>query len=268
MLLRKQQTKRQAQSKLIRMTAAAAKQVTNLDYGIDAPGVIRNLAVIGAACLLASAFVPSITVGSVIFVSRPMFLTVGVLCAVEAVLMYLYAKYGKFGHRDRMLNMVRWRGDERVLDVGTGRGLLAIGAAKRAARGQVTGIDIWSAKDLSSNSIGRTRANIDAEGVSANCEALDGDARKLIYTDGTFDVVVSNLCLHNIPSRTGREAACREIYRVLKPGGTAVISDFWRMREYMSVFRTINAPFTVTSLDVLRTFPPLRILKVSKPSPA
>ena len=45
--------------------------------------------------------------------------------------MLVYSKWGKFRHRDRMLNMIAWRGDEHVLDVGTGRGLLIIGAAKR-----------------------------------------------------------------------------------------------------------------------------------------
>ena len=48
------------------------------------------------------------------------------------LLMVSYVKVEKFRHRDRMLNMAPWRGDEQVLDVGTGRGLLMVGAAKRA----------------------------------------------------------------------------------------------------------------------------------------
>jgi cyclopropane fatty-acyl-phospholipid synthase-like methyltransferase len=62
--------------------------------------------------------------------------------------MLLYARWGKFRHRDRMLNMVSWRGGEQVLDVGTGRGLLLIGAARRLSTGKSTGIDVWSAKDF------------------------------------------------------------------------------------------------------------------------
>ena len=43
--------------------------------------------------------------------------------------------------------MIPWRGNETVLDVGTGRGLLMIGAARRLTTGISVGIDIWSAKD-------------------------------------------------------------------------------------------------------------------------
>ena len=109
------------------MAAAPAKP----DYGIDAPGVIRTLFLIGALALLAAPFVPRVRLGHVLFVFRPMFLGIGTVCILEALLMLLYAKYGKHVHRDRMLNRVTWRGDEQVLDVGTGAGLLMIGAAKQ-----------------------------------------------------------------------------------------------------------------------------------------
>ena len=146
------------------------------------------------------------------------------------LLMLLYAKWGKFRHRDMMLNMLRWRGDERVLDVGTGRGLLLIGAARRLTTGRGTGIDVWSTKDLSGNSLSRTQANIDVEGVQDKVNIKSDDARKLSFPDASFDVVLSNLCIHNIPASDGRAQACREIARVLKPGGTALISDLGEHR--------------------------------------
>ena len=48
-------------------------------------------------------------------------------------------------------------------------------------------------------------------------------AQDLPFEDGTFDVVVSNLCLHNIYDRDARKRALRQIARVLKPGGLALI---------------------------------------------
>lgn len=48
-----------------------------------------------------------------------------------AALFLLYVKIGKFRHRDFMLSLHPWRGDEQVLDVGCGRGLLLAGAARR-----------------------------------------------------------------------------------------------------------------------------------------
>lgn len=46
-------------------------------------------------------------------------------------MMGLYAIIGKRRFRDWMLARHEWRGDETVLDVGAGRGLMAVGAAKR-----------------------------------------------------------------------------------------------------------------------------------------
>src|SRR5689334_31483 len=162
-----------------------------------------------------------------------------------------------------MLNMVRWRGDEQVLDVGTGRGLLLIGAARRLTSGRGTGIDVWSTKDLSGNSLERTQANVEVEGVKNKVTLQSDDARKLSFPDASFDVVVSNLCIHNIPKAEGRQA-CREIARVLKPGGTALISDFINISFYQKVFVASGLKASRTSLNLL-SFPPLRLIQADKP---
>ena len=177
---------------------------TKPDYGIDAPGVIRNLLVIGAALIISGFVFPTIHLGQVtILWSRSAFWP-GASCLATGLLMVLYAKWGKFRHRDMMLNMLRWRGDERVLDVGTGRGLLLIGAARRLTTGTATGIDVWSTKDLSGNSLERTQANVNIEGVQEKVDLRSDDARKLSFPDASFDVILSNLCIHNIPNADGR----------------------------------------------------------------
>lgn len=153
------------------------------------------------------------------------------------LLMVSYIKVEEFRHRDRMLDMAPWRGDEQVLDVGTGRGLLMIGAAKRLTTGKSIGIDIWREQDLSHNTLDAAMRNAEIEGVGDKVELRNADARKTPFADRSFDCVLSNLCLHNIPSREGRAAACREIARVLKPGGVALISDFTNTDEYAKAFR-------------------------------
>jgi arsenite methyltransferase len=238
---------------------------TKPDYGVDAPGVIRNLILIGAAVPVLSWFVPVVHLGPVAILIRPAAVPTAILCLGEAALMIFYSKRGKFRHRDRMLKMVDWRGDETVLDVGTGRGLMMIGAAKKLTSGKAVGIDIWSKKDLSGNSMEKTLANADVEGVRDRIEVQSGDATALNFADGSFDVVLSNLCIHNIPSTKGRDQACLEIVRVLKPGGKAVISDFIHTADYVKVFKSAGAETTRSGMDFLFTFPPLRIVEVQKP---
>jgi hypothetical protein len=64
--------------------------------------------------------------------------------------------------------------------------------------------------------------------------------------------------------RQERDAACREIVRLLKPGGAAIISDFRHTGEYAKVFQA--AGLTVRrSYHPWDTFPPLTIVEAQKP---
>jgi ubiquinone/menaquinone biosynthesis C-methylase UbiE len=151
------------------------------------------------------------------------------------------SRVAKLQLRDRLLDSLALRGDERVLDVGCGRGLLAIGAAKRLKNGKVIGIDVWSPFDLSGNTPEAAKANAKIEGVAEKVRIENGDAQKLVYPDNHYDVVVSSLALHNIPEHDARVQAVREILRVLKPGGKLAIFDLFRTGEYAEVLRSSGA---------------------------
>jgi ubiquinone/menaquinone biosynthesis C-methylase UbiE len=165
-----------------------------------------------------------------------------------------------------MLAQVPWTGNERLLDIGTGRGLLLIGAARRLTTGRAVGIDTWSTKDLSGNAIKRTQANVALEGVGDKVELRTEDASKLTFPNASFDVVMSNLCIHNIPKQTGRDQACREIARVLRPGGVAVISDYKLTKKYAEVLAGERLSVEWRGPFWRDTFPPLKMFVARKPS--
>jgi arsenite methyltransferase len=237
------------------------------DYGIDAPNVLRNLFLIGAVCLLFAVFGPrQIHLGQVIFLPRPMLYGTGTLLLIEAFLFLFYVKVGKFHHRDRMLSLYEWRGDEQVLDVGCGRGLLLAGAAKLlGSGGRATGIDIWSNVDMGGNSEAATRHNLELEGITGRCTLLGVPAQEMPFPDGSFDVILSNLCLHNIYDRETRHRALEQIVRVLKPEGIAILSDYKLTREYAEQLQKAGLTVERRWGNPLSTFPPLRIVIARKP---
>jgi len=159
-----------------------------------------------------------------------------------AAAMLWYSRVGKLRQRDRLLGLLAWRGDERVLDVGCGRGLLLVGAAERLTGGKAVGIDIWSRVDLSGNRPEATLENARRAGVAGRVEVEGGDARRLPFADASFDVVVSSLVLHNIPGREGRRQALREMARVLKSGGHIALLDLRHTADYVCVLRQCGLP--------------------------
>jgi ubiquinone/menaquinone biosynthesis C-methylase UbiE len=178
-------------------------------------------------------------------------------------------KFGKFRHRDLMLSLHSWRGEEQVLDVGCGRGLLLAGAARQLDRlggpGRATGVDIWSSKDMGGNSEAATRRNLEIERVGGRCTLVSAPAQDMPFSDASFDVILSNLCLHNIYDRETRLRAVREVCRVLKPGGVAIISDYKRTGEYAREMGKARFAIEKRFGNPLYTFPPLRIIIGRKP---
>ena len=178
--------------------------------------------------------------------------------------MLTYAKFGKFRHRERIINLINWKGDEQVLDIGTGLGLLMIGAAKKLTTGKSFGIDIFNTFDLSSNTIEQTRINAELENVLQKINILEENILKTNFKDDYFDVIISNLCLHNINKIEERKQACSEIYRILKPKGKAIISDFKKTGEYKTTFEKLGMAVEKAGTYFFDTFPPLTIIIATK----
>lgn len=216
------------------------------NYGQDAPGVMRNLALIGIALTVIARTSGD---GGLWFEDlpgwlqalRPTVIATGVALTLMALWMAISSRWLKPIVLKSLLDQHNWRGDEAVLDIGCGRGLVAIGAARRVPNGHVTGIDLWQEVDLAGNTPAAILANADLAGVADRLTVDTGDARALPYADASFDVVASMTAIHNIPDAAGRTQAIAEAWRVTKPGGQILIYDIRHARAYAVQLRGLGA---------------------------
>ena len=124
-----------------------------INYGIDAPGLVGKFFIVGTVALLLT-FVGGLSSWPGYPWGRVAAGVFGVASAYTLGMgsfMVYWSKVVKLRTRDRLLDLIAWTGSESVLDIGCGRGLMLIGAAKRLTTGKVVGIDLWKAEDQSGN---------------------------------------------------------------------------------------------------------------------
>lgn len=121
----------------------------------------------------------------------------------------------------------RLRG-KHLLEIGCGLGFDSLEFLKRDVR--------VTATDLTPTAVKLARRHFEIAGYQAE-EVRVENALDLSFDDGTFDAVWSNGVLH----ATGdTPRAIREAHRVLKPGGIAMISHFYRKPSWMYVLNRVG----------------------------
>lgn len=179
---------------------------SKLNYGIDAPGLLRFFFIAGAVALaifLVLLFssvleqIPKIIVVTLLGIAATYLLGIGCF-------MLYGSKIMKLKDRDKLLNLVEWSGSELVLDVGCGRGLMLVGAAKNLTSGKAIGIDLWSQQDQANNSSAAALSNAAIEGVTERVEVKTADMCQLPFPENCFDVVLSSWAVHNLGSNWRR----------------------------------------------------------------
>lgn len=109
----------------------------------------------------------------------------------------------------------RWTSGK-LLDVGTGPGRLLIELHRKAPGFDLVGIDI------APGMVAQARNNMELQGISEKVSIREGSADALPFEETSFDLVLSTGSFHHWKNEIG---GLNECYRVLKPGGSALIYD-------------------------------------------
>ena len=214
------------------------------DYGFDgdyravsAPTVATIVGITSAALLASAA--RSLAKG------KPVAAAVtggaGASLVTTAALFIRTTRVGKFEVWAEILDGLRLRGDETLLDLGCGRGAVLLTAAKLLPNGRAIGVDIWRA-DQTDNSAQNTLRNAELEGVADRVEVRTADITDLPFDDNSVDVIVSSLVVQNISNPAGRPKAISEAARVLRPCGRLVLADIWATRRHVRQLRELGWP--------------------------
>jgi demethylmenaquinone methyltransferase/2-methoxy-6-polyprenyl-1,4-benzoquinol methylase len=133
------------------------------------------------------------------------------------------------------LSIARPRPGERILDVATGSGDLAVALCRRTDPGG----EVWIS-DINRRMLDRGRDRLLDAGLAV--PAVQCDAERLPFSTGYFDCVTVGFGLRNM---TRKDAALAEMARVLKPGGRLVVLEFSK------VWKPLEAAYDWYSFKVL-----------------
>ncbi len=146
---------------------------------------------------------------------------------------------------EKMIEYAKLEGNEKILDLGTGAGFLAIGFAKKITNGRIYGVDRFNLKYknlllnikniIKINFIGHTlknaKNNAKIENVFKKSIFIKSDlTEKIDFPINTFDIIVSSQFLYCLPQNK-RQYVFQEIDRVLKKNGKLI---FFESKSFLS----------------------------------
>lgn len=198
-------------------------QQRTVKYGLPLRHVMINIT--GGVLLLFLSFITTI------FISH-LFLLLVLPSVFLGWRAYRWNKGGEVSNRidfcRQLIKIISPKDGDKILDVGTGGGLLAIEGAQNIQSTEIYGIDIWR-RFYSGTNIDIAKKNAEISGVGGKVQFKYGNALDIPFPDNFFDIVTASFVIHNI--KKNRMKGLAEMTRVLKNGGKFAVlepqKDVW-----------------------------------------
>ena len=195
----------------------------------------------------------------IIFVILPLYVFFGLIMFKRRFYEY------RMDIQKKMIDFLEIKGNESVLDLGSGAGALVICFAKLLHYGKAYGLDKYSLSEnkirtkiinfVRINYLGHTlknaKRNAKIEDVDKKCEFVSGDfTRRLNFPDDYFDIISSFQSLHILPTQKQMQVF-KEIYRVLKKCGIIIFFEpnhflEWNLNDVKYYFANLGYTIKVT----------------------
>ena len=245
-----------------------SRPVAKAGYGIDEPRTIAELFIAGALSIALGFIVSAYTHGSSPKTADTALLVgpgVGFLILVVASALYWSSRLGKVREMTKMVYAIPWGGEEVVLDLGCGRGMGTVMAAKKLEAGYVVGVDTWSKARVLGNDPASVLVNAAQEKVETRVSAVKGISAQLPIADKSVDVILSGVAIHHMASRKQRHSLFVEMVRVLKDGGRIGILDAGNGTEYSNLLKQLGLRDIEMHRLRFSGFPPFHVVLARKP---
>ncbi len=204
---------------------------TQLDYGNWIRKKILFMLGLSTMLLCVLIIIPLGSLYRIIMVPLFLIILISFLFPLYSYVMFSQ-KGGRFQEKVYQL-IIRSLGNSvegRILDIGSGNGVLTVMLAQQNPEAEVTGMDYWGNDWEYSKNVCEKNAEIGQ--VESRVHFQKGDAAKLEFENNTFDAIVSNLTFHEVRSVEDKRDVVLEALRVVKPTGKFVFVDYFYETKY------------------------------------